>query len=103
MILGGVDKTGAHVIRTHPSGNYTGYKATAVGAGTDTVLPMLQEAYREDLTLENCIKLAVKCLLKTLKERELPPRITIAVIPTASKKLDMLSDKTVEGYIKEAS
>ena len=103
MILGGVDKTGAHVIRTHPSGNYMGYKATAVGAGTDTVLPMLKEAYREDLTLENCIKLAVKCLLKTLKERELPPRITIAIIPTASKKLDMLSDKTVEGYIKEAS
>ena len=103
MIIGGVDKTGAHIIRTHPSGNYTGYKATAVGAGTDTVLPMLQEAYREDLTLENCIKLAVKCMLKTLKERQLPPRITIAIIPIATKKLNILSDKTVEGYIKETS
>ncbi len=103
MIIGGVDKTGAHILRTHPSGNYTGYKATAIGAGTETVLPMLQDAYREDLTLENCIKLAVKCLLKTLKERELPPKITIATIPTATKKLDMLSDKAVEGYIKETS
>ena len=53
MILGGVDKTGPHVFGTHPSGNYMGYKATAVGAGTETVLPMLKEEYREDLTLEN--------------------------------------------------
>ncbi len=52
MVLGGVDKTGPHVFGTHPSGNYTRYKATALGAGTETVLSMLKEEYREDLTLE---------------------------------------------------
>ncbi len=103
MIFGGVDKTGAHVLRTHPSGNYMGYKATAVGEGTETVLSILKEAYREDLTLESCVKLAVKCLVKALQARQLPFRIKIAVIPVATKKLDMLSDEAVEGYIKEAS
>ena len=72
MVLGGVDKTGPHVFETHPSGNYTGYKATALGAGTETVLSMLKEEYREDLTLEESIKLAAKCLVKALQARELP-------------------------------
>jgi proteasome alpha subunit len=103
MILGGVDKTGPHIFGTHPSGNYKGYKATTVGAGTETVQAMLKEEYREDLTLEESIKLAVKCLVKTLKARELPIRIKIAVIPLATKKMDMLTDETVEGYIKKAS
>jgi proteasome alpha subunit len=103
MILGGVDKTGPHIFGTHPSGNYKGYKATTVGAGTETVQAMLKEEYREDLTLEEGIKLAVKCLVKTLKARELPIRIKIAVIPLATKKMDMLTDEAVEGYIKKAS
>jgi proteasome alpha subunit len=103
MILGGVDKTGPRVFGTHPSGNYMRYKATAIGAGTETVLPILKEMYREDLTLEEGVKLAVKCLVKALQARELPLRVKIAVIPGATKKLDMLSDEAVKGYIKEAS
>ena len=103
MILGGVDKTGPHVFGTHPSGNYTGFKATAVGEGTETVLSMLKEEYHEDLTLENCIKLAVKCLVKALQTRELPLRIKIAIIPTATKTMSMLTDEKVEGYIKDLS
>ena len=103
MVLGGVDKTGPHVFGTHPIGNYRGYKATAAGAGTETVLSTLKEEYREDLTLEKSIKLAAKCLVKALQARELPLRIKIAIIPVATKKLVMLSDVAVEGYIKEAS
>ena len=103
MILGGVDKTGPHVFGTHPSGTYKGYKATAVGAGTETVLSILKEEYREDLTLEKSIKLAVKCLVKALQTRELPLRIKIAVIPIATKKWGILSNEEVEGYVKETS
>ena len=103
MVLGGIDKTGPHVFGTHPIGNYIGYKATAVGAGTETVLSILKEEYHEDLTLEKSIKLAVKCLVKALEARQLPLRIKIAVIPVITKKMDMLSDETVEVYIKETS
>ncbi len=103
MVLGGIDKTGPHIFGTHPIGNYIRYKATAVGAGTEIVLSILKEEYHEDLTLEQSIKLAVKCLVKALKARELPLRIKIAVIPVITKKLDMLSDETVEVYIKEVA
>jgi len=101
IIFGGVDKTGAHVFGTHPSGTYRGYKATALGAGRETVLAILKDEYHEDLSLEENTKLTVKCLLKALEARQLPPRIKIAIIPQATKELQMLTDEKVESYIKE--
>jgi len=101
IIFGGVDKTGTRVFGTHPSGTYRGYKATALGAGRETVLSILKEDYKDDLSLEAGIKLAVKCLVKVLEARQLPPRIKIAIIPLETKKMEMLADDKVEGYIKE--
>jgi proteasome alpha subunit len=101
IIFGGVDKTGSRVFGTHPSGTYRGYKATALGAGRETVLNILKEEYKEEMSLENTTKLAVKCLVKALEARQLPARIKIAVIPANTKKMEMLDDNTVEDYIKE--
>jgi proteasome alpha subunit len=101
MIFAGVDKTGPRVFGTHPSGTYRGYKARAEGAGRETVLAILKDEYREGMSLEENIKLAVKCLVKALEARQLPSRIKIAVIPTATKKMEMQTDEKVEGYIKE--
>ena len=101
LIFGGVDKTGNHVFGTHPSGTYRGYKATALGAGRETVLAVLKDEYRDNLSLEENTKLTVKCLVKALEARQLPPRIKIAVIPAETKQLQMLADDKIEGYIKE--
>jgi proteasome alpha subunit len=60
LIFGGVDKTRSHVFGTHPSGTYRGYKATALGAGRETVLAILKDEYREDQSLEGNTKLVVK-------------------------------------------
>lgn len=103
LIVGGVDTTGPHVFGTHPSGTYKGYKAVALGAGREQVLAILTEEYKEDITLEKSICLAVKCLKKALEARQLPARIKIAVVPSATKKMNMLTDEAVKGYIKECS
>ncbi|HJX02504.1 MAG TPA: archaeal proteasome endopeptidase complex subunit alpha [Candidatus Bathyarchaeia archaeon] len=101
IIFAGVDKTGGRIFYTHPSGTYRGYKATAIGAGRETVLGILKEDHREDMNLDDVTKLAVKCLTKALEARQLPPRIKIAVIPLETKKMEMLSDEKIEGLIKE--
>jgi proteasome alpha subunit len=101
LIFGGADKTGTRVFYTHPSGTYRGYKATAVGAGRETVLGILKDEYREDLNLEDSTKLAIKCLAKALEARQLPPRMKIAVIPVETKKLEMLSEEKINSYMKE--
>ena len=101
IIFGGVDKTGARVFGTHPSGTYRGYKATALGAGRETVLAILKDEYKEDMTIEQNKKLSIKCLIKALEARQLPARIKVAVIPTATKKLEMLTDEAIDDIIKQ--
>jgi proteasome alpha subunit len=100
IIFAGVDKTGNRVFYTHPSGTYRGYRATAIGAGRETVLSILKDEYRENMKLEEATKLAVKCLMKALEARQLPIRIKIAVIPSTTKKMEMLSDEKIEVYLK---
>jgi proteasome alpha subunit len=101
MIFAGADKTGSRIFSTHPSGTYRGFKATAQGAGRETVLGILKDEYKEDLSLKDITKLAVKCLTKALEARQLTPRIKIAVIPLETKKMEMLSDEKIEGILKE--
>ncbi|MFQ6081695.1 MAG: proteasome subunit alpha, partial [Candidatus Bathyarchaeia archaeon] len=98
IIFGGIDKTGNRLFATDPSGSYRGYKAVAVGIGRETVESILKEEYREDMSLDDTIKLAVKCLTKALEARGEPKRIKIGMIPTATKKLKMLTDKEIEAY-----
>ena len=100
VIFGGVDKTGNKVLSTDPSGSYRGYKAVAVGIGRETVENILKTEYKEDLTLDSAVKLAVKCLVKALEARGEAPRLKIAVIPTATKKLRMFTNEEIEGYQK---
>ena len=100
IVFGGVDKTGNRLFGTHPSGTYRSYKATAVGAGRETVANMLKEKYREDMKLEDTIKLAVKCLVKALEARQLPPRMKIGVVPSTTKKLEMIGDEKIGEYVK---
>lgn len=101
MIFGGVDKTGSRLFGTHPSGTYRGYKARAEGAGRETVFGILNSEYHENMKLEETTSLAVKCLVKALEARQLPPRIKIAIIPSETKKMELLSEETVQGYIKQ--
>ncbi|MEM3577815.1 MAG: archaeal proteasome endopeptidase complex subunit alpha [Candidatus Bathyarchaeia archaeon] len=101
MIFGGVDKTGNRILGTHPSGTYRSYKCRAEGAGRETVFAILKEEYKEDLNLDDTVKLVAKCLVKALEARQLPPRIKMAVIPSETKKMEMLTDEKIEGILKE--
>jgi proteasome alpha subunit len=98
IIFGGVDKTGNRIFATDPSGSYRGYKAIAVGIGRETVEGILKEEYREETSLDETIKLAVKCLNKALEARGEPKRIKISVIPSSTKRLKTLSDEEIETY-----
>ena len=100
ILFGGVDKTGCKLFMTDPSGSYRSFKAVALGIGRETAEKILKEEYREDLTLEEAIKLAVKCLVKALEARGEKPRLRIGVVPAETKKVRMLPLEEIEGYIK---
>ena len=96
IIFGGVDKTGSRLFTTDPSGSYRGYKAVAVGIGRETVEGILKEEYREDLSLDEAVKLTVKCLTQALVSRGEPKRIKLVIIPSKTKKLQPVNDEQIE-------
>ena len=98
IIFGGVDKIGNRVFVTDPSGSYRGYKAVAVGIGREKVEDILKMEYREEMRLDEAIKLAIKCLVKALEARKESPRVKIAVIPAETKKFTLLTREEVEKY-----
>lgn len=100
IIFGGVDKSGNRIFSTDPSGSYRAYKAIAIGIGKEAVENILKEEYKDDMSIEDTIKLCAKCLVKSLEARNETPRVKIAVIPTSTKKFNMLSDEETGKYMK---
>ncbi|GAA5853425.1 hypothetical protein JCM8547_002450 [Rhodosporidiobolus lusitaniae] len=54
-----------------PSGNYSGWKATCIGANNSTAQSLLRQDYRDDMGLEEAVGLALKVLSKTMDSTSL--------------------------------
>ncbi len=100
LIIGGIDKTGPKVFITYPGGAYRSYKAVAMGRGREVAESILMKEYREDMTLDEAISLAVKCLLKSAEARGEGTRLKVAVIPVETKKFRLLGREEVEKYME---
>ena len=58
---------------SNPSGNYSGWKATAIGANNQSAQSILKSDYKDDLSTDDAIKLALKVLNKTMDSTSLTP------------------------------
>ena len=101
IIFAGIDKTGSRVFLSEPSGAYWGFKAVAIGAGADIVKPILEKEYREDMTLDEAIMLALYCLSKVIEGKIDQNKVKIAVIPMETKKFRIMSWEEIEKYLKK--
>lgn len=94
ILIGGVDKTGKHLIESDPSGMLYEWKAYAIGRGSSIANKILAQKWREDLTEKEAIKLVVEIMEKTEKEKK--SNIDMAVIREADKKFKKLSEKEIK-------
>lgn len=100
VIFSGVD-TQPKLYQTDPAGNYIALKASVIGAGSDMLKEVLENQYREDMALEEAIKLALSCLIKVIEGKILPQNIRIAIIPAETKKMRRLTNEEVKRYLEE--
>lgn len=49
-----------------PSGNYSGWRATCIGANSGTAQSLLKQEYKEDITVSEAIALALRVMSKTM-------------------------------------
>ena len=58
--------------QSDPSGNYGGWKATAIGANQQAAQNILKQEYKDDISLEDAVKLVVKVRLPHCLHRTKP-------------------------------
>jgi 20S proteasome subunit alpha 3 len=56
---------------SNPSGNYSGWKATSIGANNSAAQTLLKKDYKDELTLKEACELAIKVLSKTMDSSNL--------------------------------
>jgi len=102
-LFAGVDKKGSRLFWTDPSGTFWAFKAWAIGAGEEAARKILEAEYREDLTLEEAILLALKCMVEISEEKVDAQKIRMAIIPAATKKFQRLSVEEIDKYLKKVN
>ncbi|WP_457620835.1 archaeal proteasome endopeptidase complex subunit alpha [Methanopyrus sp.] len=80
LLIAGVDTKGCRLFETDPSGALTEHKATAIGEGRQEALDVFEEEYREDMTLQEAIELAVRALYEASREETNADNLEIAVV-----------------------
>ena len=99
-VIAGVDAQGTRVMTTDPSGSYRGYKATAVGRKSEEANKLLEEKYKDDITLNGAINLAIEAVKIASEATLSPSNVKVAIVPLETKVFRRLSDSEVQKHMK---
>jgi 20S proteasome subunit alpha 3 len=64
---------GFQLYHSDPSGNFAGWKGTAIGANNAGAQSILKQEYSDDMNLDQVLRVAVKVLSKTMDSTSLTP------------------------------
>ncbi|MEM7821415.1 MAG: archaeal proteasome endopeptidase complex subunit alpha [Candidatus Aenigmatarchaeota archaeon] len=93
ILIGGVDKTGAHLIESDPSGMLYEWKAYGIGRGGTLANKTLRQKWREGMDRKEAIRLAIDILSKSEKIGK-EESIDIAIIEKDGKFRKLSREET---------
>ncbi|BCS90728.1 MAG: proteasome endopeptidase complex, subunit alpha [Candidatus Micrarchaeota archaeon] len=94
LLLGGVDPN-AVVFEIDPSGSPVGYKARAIGQGRDKATEILSKEFKDGMSKEEGVSLAVDIIKKVHEGKFYPQNVEVSVIEK-SKGFYYLTDEEIE-------
>lgn len=100
LIIGGVNKNGCKLFETDPSGALIEYKATAIGSGRSAAMDVFEENYREDMTINEAIDLALDAVYEATEGKTTVESVEIAVIDKETRKYRKISDEEVAVHVE---
>merc|ERR1712216_545271 len=102
FLFAGYDKHfGYQLYQSDPSGNYGGWKATAIGANHSSAQSILKQDYKEDLNLDGALQLAIKVLSKTMDSTQLTPdKLEFATLSDAGYRI--LTEEDLQKLLEQA-
>jgi len=79
---------GFQLYQSNPSGNYGGWKATAIGANNQAATSLLKKEYKDDCSIQEALELSVKVLNKTMDSvTPTPDKMEFSVLKMEKGKL----------------
>lgn len=67
VLIGGVDDEGSHVFSLDPFGSLTEEKCVATGSGSPIAYGVLEDKYREDMTVEEALPIVIRAVDSAMK------------------------------------
>ena len=99
LIIGGVYDGVCKLFETDPSGALIEYKATAIGSGRTAAMDIFEEQYKEDLSIDDAIGLAITAINESTEHDTTSDNVEIAIIKKEEGNYIKLSKDEVESYI----
>ncbi|MGV8086989.1 MAG: archaeal proteasome endopeptidase complex subunit alpha [Candidatus Woesearchaeota archaeon] len=90
MLIAGTDEDGAKLFETDPTGIYFQYKATAIGEGEIEVKNILLKEYKETLTIDEGLKVALSALKRVIVDGFDSDRIDCVYITNEKKNYEKM-------------
>ena len=100
LIVAGIDIDGPKVFETDPTGIFFQYKATVIGEGEPEIEEILGREYKDSLTIEDGLKLALKALNQVLDKNFSVERVAAAYIKTDEKVLREITRANLDRVLK---
>lgn len=101
MLIGGIDPNEKrNLFITDVTGNYFGFKATAIGENDEKIKEMLRKEYKESLSIEGGLKLALSIFKRILGKNFDVDRLEAAYISSKDKKFTRLAGEDLHRYAR---
>jgi len=101
VIVAGIDTDGPKVYETDPTGIYFRYKATVIGEGETEIEEIFEKEYKETMTLNEGLKMAIKALSKVLDKNLHVDRIDASYIKNKDKQITKIESSVIEKVFKD--
>ncbi|MGE0793519.1 MAG: archaeal proteasome endopeptidase complex subunit alpha [Candidatus Woesearchaeota archaeon] len=92
LLIAGVAEDGMKLYQTDPTGLYYQYRATVIGEGENEIQEILQKEYKDNMKVEDALKLSIKAIKEFLNENFSMDRIDAAFID---------KDRSMQKFSKE--
>src|SRR3990167_11187291 len=95
LLVGGIDLDKARLFETDPTGIFFEYKATVIGEGEQEGEEILHKEYKDDMTVDQGLKLAIRTLQAVLKENFSIDRVDCVMIKSPKKQFTRVPKQKV--------
>jgi len=102
LIIAGVDKKGAKIFVTDPSGTYVPYSAVAIGGNSDEVTEFLEKNYKNEISVDDAISLAISAINLKSDEKDMK-HIRMTKIKSDTKLFEKVSNEEMLKHGKASS